>query len=181
MNLPTRKELNAYDMQPIMDLFNPVPEVAFINEPAGVNHYRLLRWIGTQSKVISDIGTYMGFSAGCLGYNGATVFTYDTDFSKVHFKNKPHNIALIDADNENGFIERIINTNVILVDTWHEGKMEQDIYNYLLLIGWKGVLIYDDIYYNDAMKLFWASITHPGKVDATYIGHATGTGIIEFI
>lgn len=36
MTLPTAEELNAYNMQPIMDLFNPVPEVQFINEPAGV-------------------------------------------------------------------------------------------------------------------------------------------------
>lgn len=189
MILPTKQELDAYDMQPVMDLFNPVPEVAFINEPAGVNHYRLLRWLGGYTITNSvtpmpifdaaDIGAYMGFSAACLAMGGKYVTSYDTDFSHLHLK-KEISVRFTKVYHAHSFYSEILNTNLILVDTWHEGKMERDIYDFLVANNWKGVLIYDDIYYNDAMKEFWASLPKP-KIDATHIGHLTGTGIIEFI
>lgn len=181
MTLPTKEELDNMNMQPIMDLFNPVPEVQFINEPAGVNHYRLLRWFGERFSRIADIGTYMGFSAACLMGNGNVVVSYDTDFKHRHLKLKMlseiHFIKIKDTEAFDGLIGQ---ADLILVDTWHEGKMERAIYDYLVSINWKGVLIYDDIYYNDAMKQFWQSLPEP-KIDATHVGHLTGTGIIEFI
>lgn len=181
MILPTKQELDAYDMQPIMDMFNPVPEVAFINEPAGVNHYRLLRWFGERFNEIADIGTYMGFSAAALAYSGKDVVSFDTTFEHRHLKLKAlSNIHFHLSSSTDVFPQWVENCDLVLVDTWHEGIMERNIYNWLVKNNWKGVLIYDDIYYNDAMREFWESLPEP-KIDATHIGHITGTGIIEFI
>ena len=180
MTLPTKEELDAYDMRPIMAMFAPVPEIQFINEPAGVNHYRLLRWFGEKGLVVADIGTYMGLSAASLAHGGSKVVSYDTNFDHRHLKVKALtniHFQLVQGIEFDPYISR---ADLILVDTWHEGIMERNIYDYLKSVNWKGVLIYDDIYYNDAMKDFWNSLPEP-KIDATHIGHVTGTGIIEFI
>ena len=154
MTLPTKEELDAYDMRPIMAMFNPVPEVQFINEPAGANHYRLLRWFGERYKTIADIGTYMGLSAASLSYGGSRVVSYDTTFAHRHLKLKASSDIYFQRVDGIEFDLTIKHADLILVDTWHEGIMERNIYDYLKSVNWKGVLIYDDIYYNDAMKDF---------------------------
>ena len=45
--------------------------------------------------------------------------------------------------------------------------------------GFKGLLFLDDIYLNDAMRIFWDSITEP-KYDLTSVGHFSGNGIVDF-
>jgi hypothetical protein len=40
-----------------------------------------------------------------------------------------------------------------------------------------GTLILDDIYLNDDMVNFWNQI-NDDKIDATNIGHSTGTGVV---
>jgi hypothetical protein len=114
-----------------------------------------------------------------LNFFAAKITSYDTDFSHLHLKDKGL-FNFVQAMSTNEFYSDILSTNIIFVDTWHEGKMERAVYDFLVANNWKGVLIYDDIYYNDAMKAFWASLPEP-KIDATHIGHSTGTGIIEFI
>lgn len=184
MNLPSKKELDAIDMADLMALCDKCPELSYMQERAGLNHYRLLRWISNvyPAALIYELGTYMGFSALCLadGIN-CKVITYDMAFGAVKWKTRPSNIEVRLADTEEYFDKSISNATIIFVDTWHNGIMERAVYDYLISVRWKGILIYDDIYYNDAMKEFWASIDHPGKIDATDIGHLTGTGIIEFI
>lgn len=52
---------------------------------------------------------------------------------------------------------------------------------------YKGILILDDIYFNNSMKGFWGSITEK-KYDLTNVGHKelgnlnipTGTGLVDF-
>ncbi len=181
MTLPTKAELDAIDMWPIIKQFNQVPEVQYLAEPAGLNHYRLLVWLSRKAGYVSDIGTYMGLSAACLAYGGTFVNTYDTTFMHVHMKPYYRSfVTFILAKDTESFSPEILQSDLILVDTWHEGKMERDVYDFLVVNKWKGVLIYDDIYYNDAMRAFWESLPEP-KIDATKIGHITGTGIIEFI
>jgi hypothetical protein len=184
MTLPTPEELNAYDMAPVAAMFKSCPEISYLYSPAGIEHYRLLRWIGEKyvGKSIYDIGTYMGLSAGCFAYSGNnSVWTFDTSFDAFKL-NIPHRGIWSEiVRDENCIPVNLLRANIIFVDTWHNGFMEHKIYNLLIANDWKGILIYDDIYYNDAMKAFWAGINHPGKIDATNIGHSTGTGIIEFI
>ena len=46
-------------------------------------------------------------------------------------------------------------------------------------IKYKGYLMLDDIYYNDAMRNFWSSIVEE-KYDISNIGHHSGTGLVIF-
>jgi hypothetical protein len=183
MTLPTPEVLNAYDMSPVAAMFKSCPEISYLYSPAGIEHYRLLRWVGENysGKVIFDIGTYMGLSAGCFTHsNRNTVWTYDISFDALKLKEPHYNIWEEIVGDENCVPVNLLKANIIFVDTWHNGVMERKIYDQLLAANWKGLLIYDDIYYNDAMREFWASLPEP-KIDATNIGHSTGTGIIEFI
>lgn len=183
MILPTKEELNAYDMSQVAQHFTPCPEIGYLFDAAGFNHYRLLRWVGEKynKHIIFDIGTYMGLSAGSLAYSGYVIDTFDTNFSANKLKIGHLPVTFHKAVSEDAIPENLADASVVLVDTWHNSVMERKIYDQLVQKGWKGLLIYDDIYYNDAMKAFWSSIDHPGKIDATDIGHSTGTGIIEFI
>ncbi len=182
MTLPTEQELNAYDMSPVAAMFKSCTEISYLYSPAGIEHYRLLRWVGEgcHGKVMFDIGTYMGLSAGCLDYSGENiVHSFDTNFGAVKLLgDRPVNY--VKAETDESIPSNLLIADIIFVDTWHNGIMERKIYDQLVAGDWKGILIYDDIYYNDAMKEFWASLPEP-KIDATYLGHATGTGIIEFI
>jgi hypothetical protein len=183
MTLPTEQELNAYDMSPVAAMFKSCPEISYLYSPAGVEHYRLLRWIGEQdwAKRVFDIGTYMGLSAGCFAYlKKNTVRTVDIAFTALKLTPPLYNILLSTAEHENAIPVYMSTADVIFVDTWHNGIMERKIYDQLVAANWKGILIYDDIYYNASMKGFWQSLPEP-KIDATNIGHSTGTGIIEFI
>ena len=71
----------------------------------------------------------------------------------------------------------LIKSDVILVDTFHDGDFENDLYQ-LIRGKFKGILIFDDIHLAH-MKSFWQSITEP-KEDLTNIGHYTGTGVVFF-
>ena len=50
-------------------------------------------------------------------------------------------------------------------------------YNYIKNLGYVGTLILDDIYLNNDMINFWNQI-NDDKIDATNIGHSTGTGVV---
>lgn len=183
MKLPTKIELDHIDMSDIVAKMKPCPELSFLSEPAGMNHYRFFRWLGAvyPGSVISELGTYMGLATMCFADTASNkVITYDVDFSFVKWKEKPKNIELRTAIGFNYFPPEITNSTIIFVDTYHEGIMENAIYKYLIDKKWKGILIYDDIYYNQEMRRFWDSIPEP-KINATEIGHVSGTGIIEFI
>lgn len=183
MILPSKYELDAIDMETISRDFKPCPEIEFLKEPAGTNHYRLLKWISRNYPYakFSELGTYMGLSTLCLASDPTVlVTTYDVDFQYVKWRQRPKNVQVKHAEGLNAFNDDIISSTIIFVDTFHEGVMERMVYDYLVRNKWKGILIYDDIYYNEPMRKFWESLPGP-KIDATDIGHVTGTGIIEFI
>lgn len=183
MTLPSAKELNEIDMTPVVDLFKPVDEVKFLSMFAGQEHYRLLRWIAenNQHKRIVEIGAYMGLSTVCLAWNDQNFVTsYDGDFSQLKWKETPKNVHCLQTLSDHYFYPGVIYSDIIFVDTWHFGKMEAALYEYLKSFNWKGLLIYDDIFLNDEMSAFWKSVDME-KIDATALGHSYGTGIIEFL
>lgn len=183
MILPTKEELDAIDMQPVVDQFHKVDEVKFLSMPAGQEHYRLLRWISENNNDvhISELGCYMGLSTVCLAWNKRNeVLTYDNYFNFIKWKKRPSNVSLSEAKGEHYYNPLIAFSNIIFVDTNHFGVMELAVYKHLKENNWKGILIYDDIYLNDEMKAVWGAIDMP-KIDATEIGHVYGTGIIEFL
>lgn len=182
MTLPTKEELDALDMMPIYNQFRPVPEREYLLAPAGAEHYRLLKWVSHNIQgVFDEIGVYMGLGTACLASSLKNVVTgWDVDLQFLNWRSTPVNVHLSFSINEEWYSKSISKSNLVLIDAWHNGYLEQDIFNYMIEEDFKGILIYDDIYYNDAMKTFWNNISHPGKIDATHIGHSTGTGIIDF-
>lgn len=181
MTLPSAKELNEIDMSDILSNVIDCPEKSYISAYAGKEHYRLLRWISENHpyKHIAEIGCYMGLSTLCLAANkNNMVTTFDINFDALKWVAHPGNVTRLQTFGEDAFYPGVVYSDIIFVDTWHNGVMEEALYNYLTSIKWNGLLILDDIFLNDAMTAFWRKVRHD-KMDATTLGHSTGTGIIE--
>ena len=74
----------------------------------------------------------------------------------------------------------LLDADLIVLDTAHEGDWEEQVYEYLCAHQFQGLLVLDDIHANIPMELFWASIVH-SKYDLTAVGHAiSGTGLVDF-
>lgn len=148
----------------------------------GDEHYKLLSYISYQYKneILIDIGTYKGCSALALANNESNhVKSFDL-YNYRNIKNEPSNIEfIIDDILKNDYIDLLLSSKFILLDTFHDGIFENELYSHLINIKWSGMLMLDDIYLNDEMKHFWSLITKT-KYDLTNIGHKTGTGIILF-
>lgn len=169
MNLPTNKELDNIKL----------PEIdhpsAWYHLESGKEHYRLLSWLAKGKKLVFDVGTYSGFSA-CAMSTAKQVITYDITNLRETFI-MPKNIEFCVGDVLKD--KRLIDAELISLDTAHNGDFEVEFYNHLVLRDWSGILVCDDIHLNDEMKNFWNQVDKP-KIDATHLGHYTGTGIIIF-
>jgi hypothetical protein len=146
----------------------------------GVEHYKLLAHFSTQfdDVTIIDLGTSHGCSALALSYNPANrVISYDVedlkecqiDLPNIEFRVKN---ALDDGD-------ELLAAPLILLDTYHDGVFEQEIYEFLTRNRYGGLLLLDDIFVNPAMQQFWNGISHT-KLDLTPCGHWSGTGLVVF-
>lgn len=181
----TNSELDAIDMLPVYYLMKPYPEREYLLSKSGIEHYRFLYWIAqnVNNKNIVEIGAYQGLSTACLSSNESNeVFSYDLDFSTIHFRETPHNVNFIPVPDNNPeyFDPAIRDGDIIFVDSWHTGIMEKQIWEYLSAgNSWKGLLIYDDIYYGKKMFNMWNEIPID-KLDITELGHEFGTGVVFF-
>ncbi|MGE0042232.1 MAG: hypothetical protein AB7H88_20380 [Vicinamibacterales bacterium] len=151
----------------------------FPGEP-GREHYKLLAHLSTlyTGVTLVDIGTDAGCSAMALSHNPANrVISYDlvnrrrTDIELPNVEFRVGD-ALADA-------AEWLATPLISLDVDHDGTYEDVFYAHLTTAGYKGTLLLDDVYLNDAMRRFWGSITHQ-KADITPVGHWSGTGIVFF-
>ena len=149
----------------------------YFDKPAGVEHYRLLTWLGFEyfNKHIVEVGVYKGLSGCALSTN---ITNSVTGFDVVD------NITCDLPENYTVFFgnvlqnERIIKkASLILYDTNHDGVLEKQFYDWLKQINYKGLIIFDDIYLNNEMKEFWNYIDCK-KEDISHIGHITGTGAV---
>ena len=158
---------------------------------SGINEYRLYSYFSTMinNSIILDIGTYQGTSSISLSHNVTNmVYSYDiTDH--INGKIVKNNIVYL-CKNFLEDKELIIKASLIVLDIKHNGKEEIEIYNKLKEYNFKGLLLVDDIHFNDRiplggiikgynMKRFWDYIDLP-KWDLTKYGHSTGTGLVDF-
>ena len=101
-------------------------------------------------------------------------------------------VTMLDARKEVNTFQRsndpkaIIKSDLIFLDAAHDGRMEQEIYNFLCANDYKGMLLLDDISLNKEMSLFWRGIDKK-KHDLTEVGHGkdddfnrSGTGLVDF-
>lgn len=157
-----------------LDILDPVPaRNNDYNKSSGVEHYRLLRFIAPRFKTVFDIGTYRGYSA--LALSGAKrVFTFDIE-SQVTIK-FPKSVKPVIG---NAISSPLLQADFILLDVDHSGDFEAKIHEYLCRNEWKGIMMADDIHYNDDMEYWWKSISEE-KYDITKIGHWSGSGLIYY-
>jgi predicted O-methyltransferase YrrM len=133
-------------------------------------------------NTILDIGTFNGWSSIALATNkNNRVISFDVlqqhcvaSIQESNIEYRVQNI-LDDSTNE----ELILCCPFILLDTYHDGTFENEFLHRVVSIGYKGLVMFDDIYLNDSMKSFWNNISLP-KHDVTNIGHASGSGIVVF-
>jgi hypothetical protein len=158
--------------------------IQYFGLPPGEEHYWLLSEIARQlpkgSRVL-DVGTYLGFSAVAFSSNpNINIITVDI-VDEIGFqtpKQRP-NITFLIEDDILSKLHEYVDCPVIMLDTNHEGEFEREFIAKLESLEYKGIVICDDIYLNDAMKEFWQSVQQE-KVDVSRVGHWTGTGIIIF-
>lgn len=171
-----------------IDLFLKAQEInsleyqQYFISKSGQEHYRLLTYISQSENDLNilDVGTLKGCSALAFSTNETNkVFSFNIS-NELDLKNTPKNCEFIVDNILNGnYIDVILNSKYIMLDTYHDGGFETEFYNYLISINYKGYLLLDDIHLNLEMEKFWNTITHE-KYDITNIGHATGTGVVYF-
>ena len=150
---------------------------------SGREHYRLLTYIASElsNHVLIDIGTFNGWSSLALGTNKTNrVVSVDVAQQGCVLSIKEPNISYVIGnilEKENDAL--LLSSPFILLDTNHDGEFEQQCIDKLVNIKYKGILMMDDIYLTEGMRLLWNSISLP-KHDITHIGHSSGTGIVLF-
>lgn len=154
----------------------------YFTSPSSTEHYRLLSHLSNNisNSILIDVGTLKGSSALALSVNQTnTVYSFNLS-NELELDLLPNNINFIIDDIINEKYKPIIlESKIILLDTFHDGTFEKTFYDYLKEIDYKGILLLDDIKLNNEMVQFWNSITED-KSDISYIGHITGTGIVYF-
>jgi hypothetical protein len=156
-------------------------------DPAGIEHYRLLEHFtsSVSNATILDIGTYTGLSALALSTNPTNqVLSFDIE-TKPGLPIRPNLKYLTDnlmtPEGRAIWKETILAAPFIFLDIDpHEGTREYEFYEWLRDNEYKGFVICDDIWYFGAMQdNFWSKIPDEHKLNATYAGHWSGTGLLR--
>lgn len=183
-----RKEMEELDLSPLHKYVNWAQYYKnFITGKTGEEHYRLLSYIVKQlpkNSVVIDVGTFVGASAIAMSFQNehVTVITYDIINLIPTDKPSLHDFPNIKFILKNGLddIESFLIAPIIMLDIDpHDGIQEELFISRLMKLGYNGIVICDDIHLNVDMEDFWNSITLK-KIDVTWYGHWSGTGIIVF-
>jgi hypothetical protein len=146
----------------------------------GEEHYKLLAHFSTHyhGATFIDLGTSFGCSALALAYNPANrVISYDLEDKKEAAIDLPNVEFRVKNALEDG--DQLLASPLILLDTYHDGVFEQEMYDFLSRNNYTGLLLLDDIHVNPAMQQFWSGVSHT-KLDLTTWGHWSGTGLVVF-
>ena len=179
-------EINNIDLNDLsMDdyqLINNLEYQNYFKSPSSLEHYRLLTYLSNKvsNSTFVDIGTLKGCSALALSNNKTNIIYSFNLSNELQLNESPNNIKFIIDDVMNDkYKEILLQSKLILLDTFHDGTFEKLFYNYLKKINYRGSLLLDDIKLNNEMVEFWESIDYE-KYDISHIGHISGTGIVYF-
>ena len=89
------------------------------------------------------------------------------------------NIEFFVGDYMEDFAEIIKDTDFIMIDIDHMANTERLIMQRLRDLGYKGLVMLDDIGLNDEMKSFWAEIPEK-KIDISKYAHWSLSGLVIF-
>jgi hypothetical protein len=178
----TNHQLDLIDLELESKKINCDGHQIYFKSKSGVDHYRLLSYISQNNNdtTMIDIGTFKGCSALAFGINKTnTVYSFNLS-NQLELNILPDNIHfLIDDILKEEYINLILKSKYIMLDTFHDGSFEKTFLNHLININYKGFLLLDDINLNPEMESFWSEITLE-KVNITNIGHWSGTGLVIF-
>tara|TARA_A100001035_G_scaffold223329_1_gene183801 strand:- start:1503 stop:2102 length:600 start_codon:yes stop_codon:yes gene_type:complete len=150
---------------------------------AGQSEYRLYAWLSKQfnNTTILDVGTRTGGSALALSYNEKNqVISYDLmeqGASQIQKDNITWKIQDFRSDDTLDWK----NISIIMIDVDpHDGVQEVEMMEFLNEVGWKGIMLLDDIGPGwPEVQDMWDEIPEE-KLDVTEIGHMSGTGLVNF-
>ena len=207
------ERIQSFDSSPLdrVKNYTKIQYSGYMMKKSGAEHYPLLSYISAtygDCRHLVDIGTRVATSALALGSNQRSpVWTFDIPKSMERrgaFRGRTeeewqknvhdlgvditfYNIDLLNTTDEE--LKTYLGTWFVLLDTFHEPDrrpFEREFFQRMIDIGFKGMLLLDDIYLNTQMKKWWSELrdntskfgytTH----DVTKVGHATGTGLVDF-
>ena len=150
---------------------------------AGQSEYRLYAWLSKQfnNTTILDVGTRTGGSALALSYNEKNqVISYDLmeqGASQIQKDNITWKIQDFRSDDTLDWK----NISIIMIDVDpHDGVQEVEMMEFLNEVGWKGIMLLDDIGPGwPEVQDMWDEIPEE-KLDVTEVGHMSGTGLVNF-
>ena len=180
-----------------------INHITDVKKLPGDEHYRFLAAFSMQleNKKIIEIGTHNGRSAISLNYgnlknnNNNQITTYDINnfllpyiFDNTNIIFKMDN--LFDPKIREQNKKQLLSSDLIFIDVDpHEGLVEYDMYNWLKINNYKGLILFDDVrlgvghlgvYTGNCMQQFWAKVDNRYKLDLTAVGHYSGTGLVCF-
>lgn len=167
-------------IKPAWEHVKHTPDGKLFIQPPGYQHYHLLAYITSmlpEGSRVLEIGTRTGESAIAMkiGNPSIKLTTCDLEDNFNRYED-------IDFRQINGLelIEEFKDAPFIFIDVDpHDGVQERVMLQKLKDVGFKGVLMLDDIRLNKEMFDFWNEINIP-KIDVSAAGHYSGTGIVLF-
>ena len=126
---------------------------------AGQSEYRLYAWLSKQfnNTTILDVGTRTGGSVLALSYNDKNkVISYDLVEQGASSGIKKDNVEFKIQDFREDDTLDYDNISIIMIDVDpHDGTAEEEMFEYLEEKGWKGLVLLDDIgFNNERLKTF---------------------------
>lgn len=201
----TRAELDVETLEDVYEHAKFHANRVFLGEPN--EHYRLLACLASQcppGALLANFGTLYGYNALALA-SGADaggppreVITIDardhiamhtTDIIGVDLsatptpKTLPGVRCVVDPDMglgaDRALIERVAREAMIVVVDIdpNDGVRERALIQELVRLGYRGILVLDDIHLNASMKALWDTLSAPVKLDLTHLAHWSGTGV----
>ena len=162
---------------------------SFSKEVPQMEHYKLLTYLSFQfeNALLIDAGTLDGISALCLAQNPTNhVITYDIEprdlslLGPIQYRPiRRKNISFRHMAIEKESVPLLLKSSLIFMDIGHTGVEERIVANLLIENSWNGYMVVDDLLRFAELAKWFAEIDVK-KYDITPIGHATGTGLLDF-
>ena len=206
-------KINGMDKDPLERVKNYTTEnyMKFLLSSAGREHYPFQNYMSAtygDCRHFMDIGTRYVTSALALGSNQKSpVWTFDLPTSserRASFRGKTeeewqtqvrelgvditfYNLDLMRIPDDE--LKTYFGTWFVMLDTEHlpyTVPFERELFQRMLDIHFKGILVLDDINLNNQMKKWWKELQDNAEkggyktFDVTKVGHFSGTGLVDF-
>lgn len=146
------------------------------------SYYPFLSWLASHvppGGSIVELGTYEGEGSRALGAHGHEVYTCDPHRGPVGdfpVNVRHHKVAALDVP---GIV--LLRADLIYLDISHNGMDEAAVVDLLDTLSYRGVLVCDDINYDEKMLAFWGSFKEERTVHEISVqNHDTKIGLFSY-